>query len=136
MNEQEKAYLAGIIDGEGSIMLTKFHNNQFPAPCITVASTSLELLYWIKDTTSMGSINSKKNYKPNKHQNSFAYIVKYNAAIKLLAEIEPYLIIPQKKLRAQLILNEYKGITPRNGRYSDEMKQAKEDFHNKFMSIT
>jgi hypothetical protein len=28
MLPEEKAYLAGIIDGEGSIMLIKFHGNQ------------------------------------------------------------------------------------------------------------
>ena len=50
MTETEKAYLAGIIDGEGSIMLQKFHSNEFPAPCVSIASTSLELLTWIKET--------------------------------------------------------------------------------------
>lgn len=48
MLETEKAYIAGIIDGEGSIMLQKFHSNEFPAPCVSIASTSLELLEWIK----------------------------------------------------------------------------------------
>jgi len=38
------SFIAGIIDGERSIMLTKFHSNQFPAPCVTVAPTSYELL--------------------------------------------------------------------------------------------
>ena len=31
MTGTERAYIAGIIDGEGGIMLTKFHNNQYPA---------------------------------------------------------------------------------------------------------
>ncbi|MBU3209659.1 hypothetical protein [Clostridium algidicarnis] len=35
MTSEEKAYIAGIIDGEGSIMLLKFHHNQFPSPCIS-----------------------------------------------------------------------------------------------------
>jgi len=60
MSPEEKAYIAGIIDGEGSIMLTKFHSNQFPAPCVTVASTSYELLEWIKNRTGIGTIKSKK----------------------------------------------------------------------------
>ena len=33
MTETEKAYIAGIIDGEGSIMLQKIHKNEHPAPC-------------------------------------------------------------------------------------------------------
>ena len=56
----EKSYLAGIIDGEGSIMLLKFHKNQFPSPCISIASISLELLEWVKKKTCVGIIKSKK----------------------------------------------------------------------------
>lgn len=51
MLETEKAYIAGIIDGEGSIMLIKFHKNQYPSPCISISSTNVELLEWIKQTT-------------------------------------------------------------------------------------
>ncbi|MDV4151809.1 hypothetical protein R0131_13355 [Clostridium sp. AL.422] len=50
MTNTEISYIAGIIDGEGSIMLQKFHSNEFPAPCVSIASTSLELLTWIKET--------------------------------------------------------------------------------------
>ena len=50
MNETEKAYIAGIIDGEGSIMLQRFHAKEYPSPCVSIASTTLELLKWIKKT--------------------------------------------------------------------------------------
>ncbi len=132
---EERAYEAGIIDGEGSIMLTRFHKNQLPAPCITIASTSLELLKWVKDKSGLGSIKSKKNYNPINHKDSFTYSVRYDEAISLLKEIEPYLVIEQKKLKAQMILNEYKKLTPRNGLYSKELLQKKEEFHTRFMSI-
>lgn len=65
MFPEEKAYIAGIIDGEGSIMLIKFHNNQFPAPCVSISSTTIELLQWIKSITKMGTIKSKKKSKIN-----------------------------------------------------------------------
>lgn len=135
MTNEEKAYIAGIIDGEGSIMLIKFHNNQFPSPCVSVASTSIELLNWIKSKTNMRKIISKKNYNLEKHKNSYTYVAKYNDAIYLLKEIEPYLVIEVKKKRAKLIINEYKNVTPRNGKYSEEMLKAKENFYDKFISI-
>ncbi len=135
MTPEEKAYIAGIIDGEGSIMLIKFHRNKFPAPCVTIASASYELLEWIKNKTNMGTIKSKKNYKPNKHQDSFTYMITYNNAINFLREIEPYLIITQKKLRAKLIINEYKSVTLRNGRYSPQLLKLKKEFYDKFISI-
>lgn len=135
MSPEEKAYLAGIIDGEGSIMLTRFHNNQQPAPCIGIASISLELLEWVKEISGTGKIKPKKNYKPHFHENSFTYIVKYNDAITMLEMIEPYLVIKQKKQRAQLIINRYKSLTPRNGRYSAEQLNAKMQFYKDFMAI-
>ncbi|MFT9497725.1 hypothetical protein [Anaerosolibacter sp.] len=135
MLPEERAYIAGIIDREGSIMLIRFHKNQFPSPCITVASTSLELLEWIQSTSKIGYIKSKKNYNPNCHKDSYTYLVKYNDAISLLEQIAPHLIISQKKMRAQLIIDEYKLLTPRNGRYTPDLIQAKEDFYNRFMAI-
>ena len=135
MTETEKAYIAGIIDGEGSIMLQKFHSNEFPAPCVSIASTSLELLKWIKKTVEKGVIISKKNYNPEVHKDCYSYVLRRNDAIYLIKEIYPYLIIETKRKRAKLILKNYKALTPRNGRYSQEMLVAKENFYNEFMSI-
>ncbi len=61
MTNEQKAYIAGIIDGEGSIMLLRFHGNQFPSPCISISSTTIELLEWIKSVTKIG--NNKKGRK-------------------------------------------------------------------------
>jgi hypothetical protein len=135
MSPQEKAYIAGIIDGEGSIMLLHFHKNQFPAPCVSVASVSKELLQWLQNTIGYGVIKSKKNYAPHKHQNSYTYIVKYNYAINLLEQIEPYLVISQKKLRAKMIISQYKLLTIRNGRYSKEQMNLKQQFYEEFMAL-
>ncbi|EKQ55459.1 MULTISPECIES: LAGLIDADG family homing endonuclease [unclassified Clostridium] len=135
MTDLEKAYIAGIIDGEGSIMLQRFHYNEYPSPCISIASTTYELLYWIKSVIGKGVIKQKKNYDNFKHKDCYSYILKYNDAIKLLKEIYPFLIINSKRKRAELILNKYKSLTPRNGRYSDELLKAKSDFYNEFISI-
>lgn len=124
MEAPDKAYIAGIIDGEGSIMLTKFHKNQHPSPCLSIASTSLELLLWIKDKTGYGDIKSKKNYNIEKHQDSYVYTVKYNNAIELLNDITPYLVIPIKKQRAELILSEYKVLL-------QETEDILKSFYNK-----
>jgi len=135
MSPEEKAYIAGIVDGEGSIMLIKFHNNQFPAPCLSISSTTIELLQWLKNTTEMGTIKSKKNYNLDKHRDSFTYMVKYNNAISLIKEIEHYLVIESKRKRAKLIIKEYKRVTPRNGRYSSTILEEKENFYAKFIGI-
>ena len=116
-------------------MLQRFHSNEFPAPCVSIASTSLELLEWIKKTTEKCVIISKKNYNPEVHKDCYSYVLKRNDAIYLIKEIYPYLIIDSKRKRAELILKKYKSLTPRNGRYYLEMLEAKESFYNEFISI-
>lgn len=99
-------------------------------------STSIELLIWIKNTVGNGNIINKKNYKPKIHKDCYSYVIKYNNAINLLDEIYPYLIIESKKKRANLILTKYKEVTPRNGRYTDDMLKAKNQFYLDFMNIS
>lgn len=134
MTEIEKAYIAGIIDGEGSIMLQRFHTNQYPAPCVSIASTTIELLTWLKDTIGYGVIIKKKNYNPEKHKLSYSFVIKHNNAIKLLEDIYPYLIIESKRKRAEMIITQYKALTPRNGRYTDEQLAKKELFYEEFIN--
>lgn len=135
MTETEKAYIAGIIDGEGSIMLQRFRCNQYPSPCVSIASTTLELLLWLQETIGYGQIKSIKNYNIEKHKNSYVFILKYNNAIRLLEDVYPYLIIDTKRKRAELILNKYKDLTPRNGKYTKDMLEMKAAFYDEFISI-
>ena len=60
MLETEKAYIAGIIDGEGSIMLTRLHKNQYHSPCVSIASTDSELLQWVKVTIDLVKLLQRK----------------------------------------------------------------------------
>ncbi|TGY41189.1 hypothetical protein E5347_13550 [Clostridium sartagoforme] len=135
MTETEKAYIAGIIDGEGSVMLQKIHKNEHPSPCISIASTTLELLEWIKKVVGKGTITKKKNYNLEIHKDCYSYVLRRNYAISLLIDIEPYLVIDVKRKRTELILKKYKSLTPRNGRYTEEMLVEKEEFYNEFIGI-
>ncbi len=135
MTEIEKSYIAGIVDGEGSIMLIKFHSNEYPSPCVSISSTTLELLNWIKLKVGTGTIITKKNYNIERHLQCYSYVVKYNAALNLIFDIYPYLLVPAKKKRAKLIVSKYKELTPRNGRYSDSLLKLKEAFYEEFIAI-
>jgi hypothetical protein len=50
-------------------------------------------------------------------------------------KIEPYLVITKKKLRAKFIIENYKKITMRNGKYTDETRKIKEQFYIDFMAL-
>jgi hypothetical protein len=135
MRDEIKSYIAGIIDGEGSIMLISNHKNQLPSPCISISSSTIELLEWIKSATNVGTIIKKKNYNPEYHKNSYTYYLRNDKALWLLSEIYPYLVLNSKKKRARLLLSEYKNVTLRNGRYTEATLNAKNDFYERFIGL-
>ncbi|NHM33852.1 LAGLIDADG family homing endonuclease [Neobacillus terrae] len=135
MENWEAAYVAGIIDGEGSIHLTRMHNSEFRRPYISVASTDKELLIYIQSLTD-GLITNKKNYKPHKHKNSFTLSIKKKENVfNILRCILPYLRVEQKKKRAQWILNNYNQVTSRNGKYAPELLKEKLLFEEIFFKL-
>ena len=131
MEEVEKAYLAGIVDGEGTVTLSKHHKNETPTPRVIVANTNLELLRWIKARVG-GVITSKRKYKIC-HRDSYAWAVCQNRAICFLNDIKQFLII--KKKQADLITRDYKKVTNRAGRYTPEMLSKKYQLVNKIRKL-
>jgi hypothetical protein len=121
LNEAEKAYLAGIVDGEGTVTLVKNHKNETPTPSVSIANNSLKLLEWVKAKVG-GVIVSKKKYKLH-HHDSYAWSVRQDRAIRLLGDIKKYLII--KRPQAELITRRYKTVTHRAGKYTSEMLNKK-----------
>jgi hypothetical protein len=81
------------------------------------------------------SNNKEKNYNPKKHKLSYSFVIKHNNAIKLLEDIYPYLIIESKRKRAEMIITQYKSLTPRNGRYTEEQLRKKETFYEEFINV-
>jgi len=122
MTSQEKAYIAGIIDGEGTVTLSRAHVNELPAPKVSVANNSLDLLKWIKEKVSSGVIIQRTKREPQ-HGVQYVLDISDNAALNLLAEVKEYLLI--KKPHAELLVSRYKAVTPRNGKYTKELLNGK-----------
>lgn len=133
MTEIEKGYLAGIIDGEGTITLTK--DKEFRYPSVSVSSTTFNIVDYLHKTFG-GVVTQKKeqNRNPNWKQ-AYVWKVERRVAISLLEEIVPYLLEPRKKARAELILANYIKLTPRNGRYNEITRRAKHEFEDKFFEL-
>ncbi|WP_246010269.1 LAGLIDADG family homing endonuclease [Bacillus yapensis] len=131
----EASYLAGIIDGEGSITLTRIHKNEHRRPCITIASTDKELLDYVSSLTG-GIVLNKKNYNPEKHKDSYTLTIKKKQkVIEILELITVFRRVEKKKQRAKWILDNYDKVTPRNGKYSLELLEEKLLFEEKFFEI-
>ncbi|PAE25617.1 MULTISPECIES: LAGLIDADG family homing endonuclease [Bacillaceae] len=135
MESFEAAYIAGIIDGEGTITLTRMHAREHRRPCITIASTDKELLVYIQTLTG-GTIINKKNYKPGIHKNSFSLNIKQKEKVmSVLKQVSPYLRVDKKRNRALWILENYVRVTPRNGKYDMEKLRQKILFEEDFFKI-
>lgn len=132
MTSEEKAYIAGIIDGEGTVTLSRAHVEELPAPKVSVANNSLELLTWIREKVGSGVIIKRSKREPH-HKDHYVLDISNNWALNLLMEVKEYLII--KKSHAELLISRYKAVTPRNGRYTKELLSGKIQLVNEIRAL-
>lgn len=132
INSSDLYYTAGLLDGEGTITISKNRKSaKFRHPQISIASTTLELLKYLQNTFG-GYISSKKIYAPH-HKQSWHWQVHGTHALVFAALIAPYLKEPEKKRRAELLTSQYKKVTPRNGKYTNIMLSKKLEFEQNFL---
>lgn len=127
------AYAAGILDGEGAIVLTRNRARRYPSPQVSVASVDRELLTWLK-TQFGGSISQKKPCQSS-HSVSYEWKLTDRRALRFLAVVQPFLVIERKVRRCDLLLATYLDCTPRNGRYNQEMALKKQALIEAFSSL-
>ena len=131
MKDTNLAYIAGLFDGEGTVTLSRLHkNDRFRAPVVSVSSTSLSLLEYLKKHYG-GYISTHKTYQSH-HKPSFSWKLQRNSALAFLTSIKPYVQEEEKQRRIDLILEKYKKCTPRNGYYTDDLLRAKQEFEAAF----
>ncbi|MCW9088029.1 MAG: LAGLIDADG family homing endonuclease [Gammaproteobacteria bacterium] len=119
----DAAYIAGLIDGEGTITLTRKHRNENRQLAVTISNTEKDLLEYVLKTIGAGKITNKRTTRAH-HTPSFTYALYNRQALNLLAQIHPYLKT-YKVRRARLILSDYLSLTPRNGKYTDQLRLAR-----------
>lgn len=119
MKETDIAYLAGYIDGDGSISIQSNRGKYHPR--VTISNNHRESLEWCRDLIGNGSISEKW---PLKEHWSISYDLTwiYDTALLVAEMCCPYLKI--KKKRAKL-LGKWKSATPRNGYYTYDLRQQK-----------
>jgi hypothetical protein len=133
----EHAYLAGIIDGEGTISLDKNYGSSDPSvffePNVSVSSTTRELVDTIKAAYG-GAISTKKVYQAH-HLQSYVWKTSYHRCRTVLDLCLPYLLVPSKIARAKMIVQEYPLLVKRNGKYSSDETQALREFRERFYTL-
>lgn len=127
----DAAYIAGIIDGEGTISLTRRHRNENRQLEISISNTDLPLLKFVKECVGAGRITSKRTYQDN-HTKSATYSISNRQALGLLEQVNRYLRTYKAK-RADLVLQNYLKLTPRNGFYTPEIAKLRREFIEGFL---
>ena len=129
----DAAYIAGLIDGEGSITLTQEHRNERRRLVVSIANTELALLEFVRQAAGAGRITRKRTYSAI-HTPSHAYKITNRQALALLGQISPFLK-SYKRRRAELVLDQYLQLTPRNGRYVADAANKRAAFENAVLAI-
>src|SRR5215472_3007328 len=88
LTETEAAYVAGIIDGEGTVTLTRTHRGENRRPVVSISSTELPLLAYVRGVVGAGRINSKARARAY-HSPSFTYCISSRQALSLLEQVSP-----------------------------------------------
>ena len=129
----EAAYMAGLIDGEGTIGLGRHNKSEYRRLEVEINNNDLKLLEWAKNSVGAGQITRKRRYS-KKHAASFCYRVCNRQAFNLLLQIASYLKTYKKK-RTDLVLENYIKLTPRNGKYSPKLFAQRKKFIKTFFTI-
>ena len=135
MKDTDIAWVAGIIDGEGSVSgtwINKEHTRW--KPVIAVDNTDLPIIETLVSLFG-GSVVKKKKVIEH-HRQCYTWRVHgTDQIISFLETILPYMRVESKRERAQLLINEYRNLTPRNGYYTDKMRADKLDFIGRYYAL-
>ena len=133
LRPESAAYIAGLIDGEGTVTLTRVHSNENRRLVVSIANTEIELLNFVLDEFGAGKITRKRS-SSDRHTPSFCYSVSSRQALSLLTQILPHLR-SYKRQRAELAIRHYLLLTPRNGRYTAELLAERQQFEQALLCV-
>lgn len=103
MNSTDLAYIAGIIDGEGCIFMTKRikpGGRQAYSVGIHISNTRMELINWLNDRLGrLGTRLVTKRENTNWREGYSFEIAKFGSIYALLRLLEPCLVIKNKQAK-------------------------------------
>lgn len=127
------AYIAGLIDGEGTVTLTRLHAGENRRLVVSIANTEIQLLTFVLDQVVAGKI-TRKTETSDRYTPSYCYAVSSRQALALLRQFLPHLR-SCKRQRAEMALKRYQSLTPRNGKYSTSLLAERHEFEHDFLHL-
>jgi hypothetical protein len=133
LSVDEAAYIAGLIDGEGTVTLTRLHAGEGRRLVVSISNNDLALLKFVQSSVGAGKITGKRTAS-ERHSPSFTWQITSRQALGLLAQIVAYLRT-YKAHRARMALDQYLAVTPRNGKYRPAVLEKRAQFDAAFLAI-
>lgn len=127
-------YITGLIDGDGSICLSKLNRNKSRCPNLCLENTDEQLTLILKNT--LGGWDTIVHPKNPKHKIRFRWSLGVHRTISTLEKIKDLFLEPVKNKRANLIVNRYRSIAPLKGPYSEELRIQRTLFEEEFFSYS
>lgn len=117
----------------GTITLSRKHAGDGRQLVLSISNTERPLLEFALGRIGAGKITTKKSTNA-RHAQAYTYAVWNRKALKLLFQIEPFLR-SYKRRRAELVLANYLRLTPRNGKYTQAVQIARQQFEAALLSL-
>lgn len=133
MNDTDRAYAAGLVDGEGTITLSRT-SSVYRSPVVSMVNTSIELLRRMQTIFGGGTISVVRK-REDHHRQAWLWSAQNRRALLCMEEILPFMHEPSKAVRATYILELYDRVTRRNGKYTPEELEAKKKFEEDFFQL-
>lgn len=133
LTSTQAAYVAGLVDADGSISLTRRHRNENRQLVLSISNTDFDLLRQVNTMVGAGRITKKRTYS-RRHTPSGEFKIENRQALELIRKLAPHLLT-YKALRAELALSDYVRLTPRNGRYTEDIAQERRKFVQEFLAL-
>lgn len=118
MNETEKAYIAGIVDGEGCITIIRAdqskHSPKHKSPsyrlAVSIYNSNKPMIDWLAER-----IDAHRHYKRQKspnHKSLHILTISAKSASSFLSQIQPFIIAKSEQLKLalelQALVNSYR----------------------------
>jgi hypothetical protein len=129
-------YISGFFDADGHITLSGQKEKE-KTTHVGFTNIDLKLLESIRDfilyDVGIKGVISKRTSKKETHSDCYNLVYRYDSALKVAFKINSQHY--KKKEKIKLVLEKYKSVTPRNGKYTEDMKKMREKFVNEFFSL-
>lgn len=127
-------YITGFFDADGSVTLVCRNKGRQKSPQISFHNNDLDILISIqffifKNLNIKGHISKKRKMKENHGQQ---YDLKYSDFNKCIKIIENIKSIHEKKIKRFKLIKDLKKLTPRNGKYTEDILDKRKQLEAKF----